>query len=127
MRVDMKNLHRHNTTATALINYYTTSQSSSLLRVIIGIAIALVLAFHWYLVLHHVNFHHHANMPSKSLFHHTGRSISPSKEVRPLLTHNTTANINVVVDDRIIGGEFCEHCPYDSDILGSNRIHGQTI
>ena len=37
---------------------YTTSQSSSLLRVI-GIVIALVLAFHWYLlVLHHVDFHH---------------------------------------------------------------------
>ncbi|KAL9185668.1 hypothetical protein ACHAXT_003445 [Thalassiosira profunda] len=32
------------------------SQSSSLLR-IIGVAIVFVLAFHWYLVLHHVTFH----------------------------------------------------------------------
>ena len=99
-------------------NNYTTSQSSSLLRVI-GIAIALVLAFHWYIVLHHVNFHHHANVPSKSSFYTGG---IPSKEVRPLLTRNTTANINVVVDDRIIGGEFCEHCPYSEADLCKNRI-----
>jgi len=99
-------------------NNYTTSQSSSLLRVL-GIAIALVLAFHWYIVLHHVNFHHHATVPSKSSFY-TGRS--PSKEVRPLLTRNTTSNINVVVDDRIIGGEFCEHCPYSEADICKNRI-----
>mmetsp|Transcript_29944 Transcript_29944/g.63501 ORF Transcript_29944/g.63501 Transcript_29944/m.63501 type:complete len:483 (-) Transcript_29944:258-1706(-) len=91
------------------------NQSSSLLR-IIGVAIVFVLAFHWYLVIHHVSYHapshgHNAFLASSMV---DSRSSSNS---RGGATKNDEKNKNNGKDEPYILSPVCGGCyrTYDSN------------